>query len=84
MDARRGDDNQATMDLDAMPWCQGGVRRRKKLKMEINNSRAKFTKFGVWGDAPTICFTNVLLIGITMPLIKIQTKYFKNPKEMLC
>ena len=41
-------------------------------------------KFGV-GVVPQFnCFTNVLLIGISLPLIKIQTKYFKNTKQIVC
>ena len=32
---------------------------------------------------PTIALQNVLLIGITIPLIKIQTKDVENIKQML-
>ena len=42
--------------------------------------RIHFTKFGIITIAT---FTNVLLIGITMTLIKIQTKGFENIKQML-
>ena len=44
----------------------------------------KLIKFGVGMKPQFTCFTNALLIGIIMPLIKIQTKYFKNPKKILC
>ena len=37
MEARRGDDNQAPMDLDAVPWCKEEFGAGNKLKMEINN-----------------------------------------------
>ena len=60
------------------PWW-GLDATLNKLSKYIN-----FIKFGLGMIPQLIVLQNVLLIGIFMPLIKIQTKYFKNPKEMLC
>ena len=34
-------------------------------------------------SAPNSCFPNIALIGIILPLIKVQIKLFKNPKQMV-
>ena len=49
-----------------------------KLSKYIN-----FIKFGIWIKPQLFVLQKVLLIGITMPLIKIQTKDIENIKPML-
>ena len=62
----------------APPWW-GLDASLNKLSKYIN-----FIKFGVGMIPQLIILPNVLLIGIFMPLIKIQTKYFNKPEQRVC
>ena len=43
-----------------------------------------FIKCGVGMIPQVVVLPNVLLLGIFMPLIKIQTKYFNHPEQRVC
>ena len=60
------------------PWW-GLDATLNKLSKYIN-----FIKFGVGMIPQLIVLQNVLLMGIIMPLIKIQTKYFNKPEQRVC
>ena len=45
---------------------------------ELGTQPYALTSFPIYISAPNLKIPNVPLIGITLPLIKIQTKHFKD------